>query len=151
MDVKKAAKDWNVSARWVRDRCKDGMILEAEKKVKWFIPDDAEKPPCTFKRMCKYLHLIRDVSNGLDVNLFPGKNKENCFLIYRYLSDYGYITKLNEQISENSIKKARLTSYGEKTLEKHDIVVFSVKEVEEKIQVGNEKIGGVSHNSKRKA
>lgn len=29
MDVKKAAKDWNVSARWVRDRCKDGMIFRS--------------------------------------------------------------------------------------------------------------------------
>lgn len=39
------AEEWKVKRRSVAKMCKDGMIPEASKNFKWYIPDDAEMPP----------------------------------------------------------------------------------------------------------
>lgn len=140
MTVREAHVLWNESIFWVRERCREDMIWDVKKTKgnQWEIPDDAEKPPCTFAGMCKYLHLIKDVSSGVDVNLFPGKDLHKNEMIYRYLSDYGYITKLPAVIDEAALKKAKVASQGEVALKKYDDAKASTKTKEKEVRVGTE-------------
>lgn len=112
MTTKTAAKKWNCTALWVRERCKEGMIPLAEKNVIWNIPDNADKPPCTRHRAVVLMKLLQEKNAGNDVELFPGNDMDTNIAIYKYLSNNGFITKFKGKNIEKAIKSATVLNYG---------------------------------------
>ncbi len=116
MTVKEIAKEWECKENWVRDRCKEKMIPLAEKKrFVWDIPSDAEKPPCTRHYAVNLLNVIMESMKGVNINFFPGKNHEKIMDVYKYLSEWAYISKIdcsNKESIELSLKKVTITERG---------------------------------------
>ena len=118
MTTKEAAKKWGCSEKWIRNRCDEGIIPFAEKHRIWEIPETADKPPCTRHRAVVLLKRIVDISKGLDVELLPGNNDEENVAIYRYLSEYGFMSKLKGEDIIKALEKAVVTEDGLELIKK---------------------------------
>ena len=62
MNTREAAKQWRCSEKTVREYCKTGMILFAEKvNGEWYVPDEMRAlPPVTLNRATYLLTCIED-------------------------------------------------------------------------------------------
>lgn len=142
MTVNKAAKKWDVSTSWVRDRCRYGLIPNAEKRLLWEIDDSAEKPPCTNKFAVDLLKIISDLDSGKKANPFPGKDKDKCIATYNYLSKYSFITELNfNKDIEKEIKRAKVCSLGFDLIRKYEAALLTTTEMAGEVNSGFVKAG----------
>lgn len=120
MNTLAASKKWNCSMAWVRDRCTEGMIPLAEKNGIWDIPETADKPPCTRHRAAVLLQRLQEKSEGNDVELFPGNDKDTNIAIYKYLANYGFITRLKGKKIEKEIGAAKVLKPGLELMESEE-------------------------------
>ena len=116
MTTSEIARKWERKTQWVRERCKEGMIPLAEKKGgHWDVPEEADEPPCTRNYAVVLLNGIVASTKGALVNFFPGKGYEKELQVYRYLSEWGFISKIpsfdKERITE-LLKDATITDRG---------------------------------------
>lgn len=56
LSIRQTSEKWNLSARWISDRCKDGRIPGAMKIGSyWAIPENARKPVDARIKSGKYI------------------------------------------------------------------------------------------------
>jgi hypothetical protein len=134
MKSKEVALKWECKERWVRERCCEGMVPLAEKHGRnWYIPEEAEKPICTRHYAVDLLMKAKELQNGVDVEIFNGKNNEKIMASYRYMSRNAFISRLkfeNEDECIMELKESTITQQGNELMEKDNgKVKFKAKEV----------------------
>ena len=89
------AEKWACKPEWIRERCLEGMIPLAEKRnnKKWYIPEEAEKPPCTGTKATVILENLLEANKGNRVILFPPSLENTGPSIIQFLSKYGFISE----------------------------------------------------------
>jgi len=116
MTTAEISKEWGCEPRWVRDRCKEGMIPLAEKNgLQWNIPEEADKPPCTRHYAVTLLKTLLESEKGITVNFFPGKDTEKAIQAYRYLSEWAFISEISSfdrKMLHELLKIATITERG---------------------------------------
>ena len=120
MNVKEAAKKWNVSESTVKNYCQDGMLPFAYKEGrKWLIPDEAEKPLLTRHKAVIYMAYILVYNDGGNPNLEKVGSKWNESIeAYTYLVDVGFISKLsNGKTLAEKLKNVNITVLGKGLIE----------------------------------
>ena len=149
MDTAYIAKEWGCKPRWVRDRCKEGMIPLAEKKgLRWDISEEADKPPCTRYYAVTLLETLLESSKGIIVNFFPRKNSEKAIQVYRYLSDWAFvsvISSFDREMLPELLKTVTITNRGLNliNMEKLFSKKYDKKTINERITVDLGPLGAI--------
>lgn len=134
MNVKTASKKWNCSRKTIYEYCKSGIIPDVDKiNGEWDIPE-IDKPPVTVKKAIYYMTQINLIIEGATPNLVKNISKENLIKIYTYLADYGFITRVDfsgELL--DGLRKAKVTSLGEKIIKSENVKVLSKNSYEGKL------------------
>lgn len=93
MNTKEFAKKNGKKTEWVRERCKEGLMLSAKKKAngRWEIPEDAELPPCTGREAALILENIIERSSGSEVCIIPARMAKRGEAALDYLMNWGFI------------------------------------------------------------
>ncbi len=132
MKTKQIAKKWDCSERWVRDRCREGMVPSASKVGnKWEIPSEAEKPPCAAGFATMILENMIEISNGNKVNLVSPRMRRLGEEVLEYLSSEGFISIIeNEGAIENRISNSKVLKRGIDLITKTRNV--SIEDIEKK-------------------
>ena len=129
----KAAKEWGCNRDWVSNRCREKMIPGASQEGKgksWYIPDDAEKPPCTGSEAVSILENLLEISQGNSVNLFPPKSIDRGKQILTYLENYSYITIVQQKDYDSSlIQTVSIVTRG------FDLICAVRREIESKEEI----------------
>ena len=105
------------------------MIPLAEKTIKWDIPNEATKPPCTRHYTVELMKRLQE-ADRLSINLFSG-NIEKCLSVYLYLSEWGFISIVDNSSRDKavqSIKSAKMTDLRKELILK-EIAATRTKEM----------------------
>ena len=120
MTTSSAAKLWDCTASWVRERCREGMIPLAEKSLRWEIPAEATKPPCTRKYAVELLKRIRS-NERMPTKLLPDDSSHKREAAYHYLVEWGFLSipdhSMGTDIAEQ-LHHAKVTDLGMELIER---------------------------------
>ena len=95
MRISEIAKKWDHGERWIRERCREHMIPQAEKKRFWDIPEEATEPPCTRHYASEVMRRLDTINNGTNIKFFPSTDPEKLRTIMSYLEEWAFISADN--------------------------------------------------------
>lgn len=108
MTTTEIGKIWNENSDWVRYRCKCQLIPLAKKKIIWDIPENAEKPPLSVAEALHILKCIDEQQRGTDVKININKDESYLHNALRYLSNWGYISKIDNYDNLKNVTVTKL-------------------------------------------
>ena len=118
MNTKDTATRWNCSPKWVRERCNEGLIPLAHKRVRWDIPKQAEKPPCTGIVAALIIENLLEIEQGHDIIIIPPRIK-NGKEIVEYLSAWGFLSEIPpEGLNNRTLHSIRTLERGKELITK---------------------------------
>ena len=110
MTIREAHDAWGeYSEDCIREFCQYQIIPMAKKNKKlfWFIPDDAEKPPVSAHAFIVLMESIAEFNAGGNPNVCrKGLPKEKIKDALYYLSDFGFIAGYDEKLEYPEVIKS---------------------------------------------